>query len=218
MEPERHPNDPADPCDSFADGHADADSDERARSYEYERIVWMASLLINVLTQHDQAHDRTACGAHDQTVTRAAFSNRHPTEDEQGISAKFPEVKGDGAMAATVPVSKWAHLHQMIKPPNADDADRLCISLASLTALTDFLRRSTIQFALASDARYDNPSPELDCEVRSRPSNGEATGWVQGPVGEKEASRCSNSDYTHYTRDRPAIGPTTPTRAASTHH
>jgi len=35
---------------------------------------------------------------------------------------------------------------------------------------------------------------------------------------EKEASWCSNSDYAHYTRDRPTIGPTTPTRAASTTH
>ena len=64
-----------------------------------------------------------------ETVTRAAFFNRHLTEDEQGISVKVPEVKDGGAMATAVSESKWSHVYSMIKPPNADDADRLGIPI-----------------------------------------------------------------------------------------
>ena len=41
----------------------------------------------------------------------AVCANRHLTEDEQGISAKFPKMKGDGAMSETAPVPECAH-HQ----------------------------------------------------------------------------------------------------------
>ena len=98
---------------------------------------------------HHQPHsDDCASGAgHDGAYagigieTRAAFPNRHLTEDEEGISAKFPEVKGDGAMAAAEAESKWAHVHRMIRPLNADDADRLGIS-----------SRATTEFACASSS------------------------------------------------------------------
>ena len=43
--------------------------------------------------------------------------NRHPTEDEQGISAKFSEVKGDGATPVTAPAVEGAHHHTTTPAP-----------------------------------------------------------------------------------------------------
>ena len=94
--------------------------------------------------------------------TRCA--NRHLTEDEQGISAAFLEVKGDGAMPATAPASEYVH-HRDEPELNADDATRLGIGLTTPTTLTDFQRRSTLEHMLAMDARYDNPFSELDREA-----------------------------------------------------
>ena len=46
--PERHPDDPADPRESFANDHALADE----CAWSYARIVWMASQLKTALTEH----------------------------------------------------------------------------------------------------------------------------------------------------------------------
>ena len=113
-----------------------------------------------------EGHDDTCVGDNGTAVAGTALPNRHLTEDEQGASYKFPEVKSDGAMAGVVAESEWAHVYKMIRPSNADGAGRLGINTLTAEVLTEFLLRSSAtQFAQASDARYENPTPELDDEA-----------------------------------------------------
>ena len=118
--PQRHPNDPSDPCASFS-----TDSSPGERSHSHARIVWMVAALNAALEQSGEArslpttdvHEPSPCPSDtleaalptepltpspipDSRLSSAQpiFPNRHMTEDEQGTSSKFPEVKGDGAL------------------------------------------------------------------------------------------------------------------------
>jgi hypothetical protein len=88
--------------------------------------------------------------------------NRHLTEDEQGTSAKFPEVKGDGAVVEDIAEAAWT---QTVRPFDVDDADRLGIDTPALVVLNDFLNRVVNRLVQDTDESYGNLSPELDGEI-----------------------------------------------------
>ena len=75
-------------------------------------------------------------------MARLADRNRHLTEDEQGISAKYPEVKGDRAMFMDGVVDD-AEFTLAVRPFNADDADRLGIDVPMVGVLNDFIFRES---------------------------------------------------------------------------
>ena len=120
--PQRHPTDPADPCVSFSTASS---PEERSRSHA--RIVWTVATIDAALEQSGEARSLpTTCvqkpnpfpsGTLEAALPTEALmsppipdsrpssaqplsTNRHLTEDEQGTSSKFPEVKGDGALPA----------------------------------------------------------------------------------------------------------------------
>ena len=90
------------------------------------------------------------------------------TETERGITSKFPEVKGDGAMfmedAEVEDTFKLA-----VRPFDADDVDRLGVNMSMMAVLNDFLFHAVNRLMYGSDELHGDPSPELAEDVeRSR--------------------------------------------------
>ena len=116
--PQRHPDDPLDPCDSFSTMTSPA---ERNRSHA--RILWALAALDGAMERSDDARTPQPDGQEMNASSTSApnsmpppeeptsqptadpypspaqpiFPNRHLTDDERGTSSKYPEVKGDGA-------------------------------------------------------------------------------------------------------------------------
>jgi hypothetical protein len=97
-------------------------------------------------------------------MARLSDRNRHLTEDEQGISAKYPEVKGDGAMFMGDAVGK-AEFTLAVRPFNADDVDRLGINMSMVEVLNDFTFRVVNRLVQDGDELYINSSSELAADV-----------------------------------------------------
>ena len=157
--PQRHPDDPLDPCDSFSTMTSPA---ERSRSHA--RILWALAVLDGAM---DQSGDARSSQPDEQGVNESSTGapgsmpapdeptpqptpdphpspaqpihpNRHLTDDERGTSSKYPEVKGDGAW----PPEK--------APPPARES------------LEDFNRYAADAYFASMEAVRVNPSAGLD--------------------------------------------------------
>ena len=157
--PQRHPDDPLDPCDSFSTMTSPA---ERNRSHA--RILWALAVLDGAMDQSDDARNPQPDGQEVYASSTCApnsmpppeeptpqptpdpypspaqpiYPNRHLTDDERGTSSKYPEVKGDGAW----PPGK--------APPPAQES------------LEDFNRNAAEAYFASMEAVRVNPSAALD--------------------------------------------------------
>ena len=94
--------------------------------------------------------------------------SRHLTDTEQGITSKFPEVKGDGAMRMDdAEIDDTFKL--TVRPFGADDVGRLRVNMTMMAVLNDFIFHAVNRLMYGSDELYGDPSPELAADVeRSR--------------------------------------------------